>query len=91
VRTNLKPCHELRTQRLLAKHTLELSRNVSRSDFARRESIFLQEDIGGFDIWSEALIIYGIHKYITVLMNFGNIMGILQVLLNFHKVEILKK
>ena len=41
-------------------------------------------------IWSEALIIYGIHEYIALLMNFGNIMGISRVSSNFYKVEMSK-
>jgi hypothetical protein len=39
--------------------------------------------------WSEALIIYGIHEYIAVFMDFGNIMGISRVSSNFYKVEML--
>jgi hypothetical protein len=41
-------------------------------------------------IWPEALIIYGIHKYIAILMNFRNIISIPRVLLNFCKVEMSK-
>jgi len=41
-------------------------------------------------VWSEALIIYGIYEYIALLMNFGNIMGISRVLLNFYKVKMSK-
>ena len=39
---------------------------------------------------SEALIIYGIHGYIAVLMNFGKIMVISRVSLNFYKVKMSK-
>jgi hypothetical protein len=40
--------------------------------------------------WSEALIIYGIHEYIAIFMNLGNIMGISRVSPNFCKVEMSK-
>jgi hypothetical protein len=48
-----------------------------------------QKKGGRNDICSEALIIYGIHEYIAVLMNFGNFMGISRVLLNFCSFEFL--
>ena len=50
----------------------------------------LEEEGDEGRMWSEALIIYGIHEYIAVLMNFGNIIGISRVSSNFYKVEMSK-
>jgi hypothetical protein len=41
-------------------------------------------------IWSEALIIYSIYKYIAILIDFRKIIVISRVSLNFYNVKVLK-
>ena len=61
---------------------------ITRSRF--KFIIIYRSRFSGYKSWSEALIIYSIYKYIALLINFRNIIGISRVLLNFYKVKTLK-
>jgi hypothetical protein len=53
-------------------------------------SLFANRDLAKWLFWSEALIIIGIYKYITILLKFRKTMVISRVLLNLYKPKMLK-
>jgi hypothetical protein len=66
------------------------SRTTNFEEFYTSLAAFLPDIRPRLLIWSEALIIYSIHGYIALLMNFGKIMVISRVSSNFYKVEMSK-